>query len=188
MTTQETAPKRDIGRADAWVLTSWLVLALAVAVIAFRPGSLPLVALAIAVVPAAGPLLPSSQLPVMKYIATTVAAVNGSLVTFLASLALSASASTGTPISELDGRWLVCVAVAAIVAAVGAGVLVHRSQLREAYERWVGAQQLALLVRTARPHGDFSNSSPHPSCAVASVLTAAVVLVSLRRRRGGRVV
>ena len=182
-------PKRDTSRSSAWLLAAWLLSVLVVAAIVLDAESLPLIALGIAVVPAVGPVVSPAHLPVARYLATTVAAVNGSLLVFHASLTFDAAATRGVPVGEPDAQWLLTVAVAALVSATGVGVLVQRTQVLEAHQRWEETQVFARLVSEAGvPPGDTggAGTARASSRAIAWVVTAAaaVALVrGLRRRR-----
>ena len=175
-------PKRDIARMDAWAWTLGMLLVLGGSAVGFRATSLPLVSLGLAVLPAVGPLRRSSDLPVVRYAATTVASVNGTLLVFLASLAFGVAATAGTKIAEADTRWMLIVAIAAGVSSAGTGVLVRRAQLMEVHERWVRSQ---LLARTHGSHDvvDSAAAGPHRAGRILAAALAAIVLFRFTRRR-----
>ncbi len=177
-------PKRDISRDNMVLLVAWLVAILGVAAYFSRLGWLPLAAVAIATVPATGPTLKVAHLPLARYAATAVAAVNGSLLTFLASLMFATSMDRGVPISEPDLQWLIAVALAAVVSSVGAGVIVHRSHLAEAHHRWREDQALAMVVRRAAGARAGARVGEHrpPRWRTVAWVIAGVVLM---RRAGG---
>lgn len=184
-------PKRDTSRTSAWLLAAWLMSVLVVTAIALDVGSLPLIPLGVAAVPAMGLIVSPAHLPVARYLATTAAAVNGSLLVFLASLTFDAAATRGVPVGEPDAQWLLTVAVAALVAAIGVGLLVHRTQVLEAHQRWEETQVLARLVSAAGvlpgDTGGAGRAQGSPR-AIGWVVTgmAVVALARGRRRRRSR--
>lgn len=174
-------PKRDIARMDAWALTLGMFVVLGGSAVGFRATCLPLVSLGLAALPAVGPVWRSSDLPVVRFAATTVASVNGTLLVFLASLAFGVAATAGTPITESDGRWMVAVTLAALVSAVGTGVLVRRAQLMETHERWVQAQ-LLVGARRSPDAVHVVEASPRAGRILVAAF-AAIVLLRFTRRR-----
>ena len=175
-------PKRDISRDQAWLWTGGLLALLVVSAVTWRATSLPLVALVFAVVPAVGPVCRPVDLPVLKFVATTVASVNGTLLVFLASLAFGVAASAGRQVAEADAKWMLAVLMAAVVSSAGTGVLVRRTQLMDTHDRWAQAQRLARI------HGsydvvDTAVAGRHRASRILAAALAAIVLLRFTRRR-----
>lgn len=175
-------PKRDISRDQALLWTVGMLALLVVSAVNWGATSLPLAALVLAIVPAVGPVWRPVDLPVVKYVATTVASVNGTLLVFLASLAFGVAAAAGRQVAEGDKNWILAVAMAAVVSSAGTGVLVRRTQLMEAHERWVQAR---LLARAQGSHDvvDSAVARPHRSGRILAAALAAIVLFRFTRRR-----
>jgi len=66
---------------------------------------------------------------------------------FLASLAFNALTPENPSIGEADARWILITAAAALVSAVGAGVVVRRAQLHDGYQRWMESEQITSIGR-----------------------------------------
>ena len=171
-------PKRDLERGTVMVFTSWLVGALVAAEWGLRMTSVPAIALGLALVPAIGPWAAPSYLPVVRYVAATVTSINGALLTFLAAIAFGAAAADGRGLNEMDARWILAVAVAAVVSAAGTGVVVRRTQLLDGHAQWAQARELLEVVRRSRA------CEPRRRASGSDWFCAAVLLwIGARRRR-----
>ena len=184
-------PAGDLSRPAAALLTAWMLAALAIAALAFRAESIPLAALLLAAVAALAPLWPLSHLAVARHAATTVAATNGSLLVFIASLAFNALTPEDPRIGEADARWIlaVAVAVAALVSALGAGIVVRRAQLHDTFQRSMECEQIASIERKLEALMATSGAAPGRSRSETRRATwllvgfAAAVGISRLRRR-----
>ena len=182
-------PAGDLSRPAAALLTAWMLAALAIAALAFRAESIPLAALLLAAVAALAPLWPLSHLAEARHAATTVAATNGSLLVFIASLAFNALTPEDPRIGEADARWILAVAVAALVSALGAGIVVRRAQLHDTFQRSMECEQIASIERKLEALMATSGAAPGRSRSETRRATwllvgfAAAVGISRLRRR-----